>query len=233
MMDDMPSFDVPSPSRSSSDKAAAKNTATSKGLMEGIGSSDVGDENKDPNKGDSTAKKRKAGSLKSGASTGHEVLELDSDGEEVQRDDDDAAGGTSAPDPKKAKKSPKTKKSSNGNNDQGEFLAGLALRMLGSSRRAEDKIAEAMLLEAKARMIEAQTRIIEAELKSADLKSAESKIDKIEDALDKACKRLEMGRNTQNEGMKKFWEKRIEQLHNKLLGANLKSEEIRLFFPDW
>ena len=226
MMDDMPSFDVPSPSRSSSDKAAAKNTATSKGLMEGIGSSDVGDENKDPNKGDSTAKKRKAGSLKSGASTGHEVLELDSDGEEVQRDDDDAAGGTSAPDPKKAKKSPKTKKSSNGNNDQGEFLAGLALRMLGSSRRAEDKIAEAMLLEAKARMIEAEVKSAESKQKSA-----ESKIDKIEDALDKACKRLEMCRNTQNEGMKKFWEKRIEQLHNML--QELENEEIRLFFPDW
>ena len=177
MMDDMPSFDVPSPSRSSSDKAAAKNTATSKGLMEGIGSSDVGDENKDPNKGDSTAKKRKAGSLKSGASTGHEMLELDSDGEEVQRDDDDAAGGTSAPDPKKAKKSPKTKKSSNGNNDLGEFLAGL-VQKLGSGG-AKDKFAEARLLEAKAQKMK-----VEAELKSADLKS-----EKIADALANTMKR--------------------------------------------
>ena len=107
---------------------------------------------------------------------------------------------------------------------------------------AEDKFAEA-------RLLEAQTRIIEAELKSADLKSADRKSAKIEDslpntmkrlekgkmedALDNTLKRLEMCRNTQNEGMKKFWEKRIEQLHNKLLGANLKSEEIRLFFPDW
>ena len=189
--------------------------------MKGIGSSDVGDEKKDPNEGDGT-KKCKAGSLKSGASTGYEVLELDSDGEEVHKEDD-AAVDTSAPDPKK---SPKTKKSSNGNNDQGEFLAGLALRMLGSSRRAEDKIAEAMLLEAKARMIEAEVKSAESKQKSA-----ESKIDKIEDALDKACKRLEMCRNTQNEGMKKFWEKRIEQLHNML--QELENEEIRLFFPDW
>ena len=65
------------------------------------------------------------------------MLELDSDGEEVLKVDD-AAGGTSAPDPKKAKKSPKTKKSSNGNNDLGEFLAGLVLLMLGSGGGAED-----------------------------------------------------------------------------------------------
>ena len=173
MMDDMPSFDVPSPSRSSSDKAAAKNTATSKGLMEGIGSSDVGDENKDPNKGDSTAKKRKAGSLKSGASTGHEVLELDSDGEEVHKEDD-AAVDTSAPDPKK---SPKTKKSSNGNNDLGEFLAGL-VQKLGSGG-AKDKFAEARLLEARTQKMK-----VEAELKSADLKS-----EKIADALANTMKR--------------------------------------------
>ena len=124
--------------------------------MEGIGSSDVGDEKKDPNEGDGT-KKCKAGSLKSGASTGYEVLELDSDGEEVHKEDD-AAVDTSAPDPKK---SPKTKKSSNGNNDLGEFLAGL-VQKLGSSGGAEDKFAEA----------------------SADLKS-----EKIADALANTMKR--------------------------------------------
>ena len=146
MLDKMPSFDVPSPSMSTTAKAA-KNTATSNSLMKGTGSSDVGDENKDPNKGDGT-KKRKAGSLKSGASTGNEIIEFDSEGEEVHKEDD-AAVGTSAPDPKKAKKSPKTKKSSNGN-DLSEALAGL-VQSLGSSGGAEDKFAEARLLEANKR----------------------------------------------------------------------------------
>jgi len=143
--------------------------------MKGTGSSDVGDENKDPNKGDGT-KKCKAGSLKSGASTGYEVLELDSDGEEVHKEDD-AAVDTSAPDPKKAKKSPKTKKSSNGNNDLGEFLAGL-VQKLGSGG-AKDKFAEARLLEARTQKMK-----VEAELKSADLKS-----EKIADALANTMKR--------------------------------------------
>ena len=86
---------------------------------------------------------------------------------------------------------------------------------------AEDKFAEARLLEAQTQKMK-----VEAELKSADLKS-----EKIADALANTMKRFEMGKNILSEDMKKVLWKRSEQLGNKLL--ELENEEIRLFFPDW
>ena len=97
---------------------------------------------------------------------------------------------------------------------------------------AEDKFAEARLLEAQTQKMK-----VEAELKSADLKS-----EKIADALANTMKRLEtckiayalantmerleMGEDILSEDMKNNIWKRIEQLHKMLFGENLKSEKI-------